>query len=321
MPLEIDYRSEGFPASSPVNNGGGVLQTTWDELLWAALTVGRPNRHYVFRHGTSSSYEALFRCSLVRMALEQRRPSAHRLRRTSAAKTLDPSEKGAVNYFLGMTMCRLFSAKLLSVPWLLHLDVFRPMLNPVLAGRSRPDLVGQTLSNEWVSIESKGRVGSPGAEAKHKAKEQAQRLIGIDGQKPRFHVGCITYFRSEVLQFFWRDPEPDRNRPRNPIELSFEEGILRHCYKPILNLIASQSQHLDNELYARGLIPIEDLDIKVSVHPGVFELLAKEKWGELKGFCIREGKSLHEEGYQLDGIRIAAGPTWALPFKEFDVAR
>lgn len=47
-----------------------------------------------------------------------------------------------MNYFLGMTFCKLFAAKLLNTPWLLHLDVFRPTLNPVLSGRSRPDLVG-----------------------------------------------------------------------------------------------------------------------------------------------------------------------------------
>jgi hypothetical protein len=47
------------------------------------------------------------------MSLEQSGPRASLLRRT-AARTLDPSEKGAVNYFLGMTFCKLFAAKLLN---------------------------------------------------------------------------------------------------------------------------------------------------------------------------------------------------------------
>jgi hypothetical protein len=132
MTLRIDYSSDGFPTAGPVANGSATLGTTWNELLWAALTVGRPNRQYVFRHGTPSAYEGLFRLSLVRMALEQSGPTATRLRRTAAARTLDPSEKGAINYFLGLAICKLFAAKLLNVPWLLHLDVFRPMLNPIL---------------------------------------------------------------------------------------------------------------------------------------------------------------------------------------------
>ena len=68
--LQIEYESEGFPATSGVVNGSSVLETSWDELIWAAVTVGRPNRQYVFKHGQASVYEALFRLSLVRMALQ-----------------------------------------------------------------------------------------------------------------------------------------------------------------------------------------------------------------------------------------------------------
>jgi len=132
--LRIDYESEAFPPASGISNGNSILQVTWDELLWAAVTVGRPNRQYVFHHGMASKYEALFRLSLVRMALEQSGPRGNRLRRTTAARTLDPSEKGAVNYFLGLAVAKLFADKCLDAPWMLHLDVFRPQLNVQLAG-------------------------------------------------------------------------------------------------------------------------------------------------------------------------------------------
>lgn len=89
--------------------------------------------------GEGSLYEALFRLSSIRMALEQTGPSATRLRRTQAARTLDPAEKGAVSYFMGIAVAKLFAAKLIDARWLLHLDVFRPLFNIVLRGRSRPD--------------------------------------------------------------------------------------------------------------------------------------------------------------------------------------
>src|SRR5882757_5639345 len=101
--MDIEFISEGFPNPGPVTNGTDTLSVTWDDLLWAAITVGRPSRHFIFRHGVSSLYEALFRASALRMTLEQISPVARRLRRTAAAKSLDPSEKGAVNYFLGLT--------------------------------------------------------------------------------------------------------------------------------------------------------------------------------------------------------------------------
>ena len=108
------------------------------DLLWAARTVGRPNTAYVLAHGDASYHEALFRLSLVRMALEQR-PFSGSLQRTDAFRSLDPTEKGAVSYFLGMVFCKLFASRFLHTMWLLHLDVFRDQLDSaLLGGRSRP---------------------------------------------------------------------------------------------------------------------------------------------------------------------------------------
>jgi hypothetical protein len=69
----------------------------------------------VFGHGDSSLYEAIFRWSMLRMALEQSGPTAYRLRRTGTARELDPMEKGAVNYFIGMVMCKVFAEKRQSI--------------------------------------------------------------------------------------------------------------------------------------------------------------------------------------------------------------
>ena len=119
------------------------------------LTVGRPNTAYVFTHGDASYHEALFRLSLVRMALEQE-PSSGSLLRTTAFRSLDPTEKGAVSYFLGLAICKLFASTLLHTEWLLHIDVFRDQLDVTLLGRSRPDLVGQGDNDAWHAFECKG---------------------------------------------------------------------------------------------------------------------------------------------------------------------
>ena len=316
QPLRIDYVSEGFPAGGSVANGPAVLSTFWDELLWAAITVGRPNRQYVFRHGDASRYEALFRWSLIRMALEQRGPTAYRLRRTAAVRTLDPTEKGAVSYFLGMTLCKLFSARLLDAPWVLHLDVFRPMLNAVLRGRSRPDLVGQTSSNDWVVLESKGRVSAPNAGAKNKAKQQAQRVISVNGAPPSFCVGCITYIQREVLQFYWRDPEPEATKHREVIRVTGDDGIWRHYYSPVLELVRSQPEDFGEMLLKPSLMSVTGLDIAVGIHPFILEHLVHARWGDAKQSCLQMADKLHQSDYQADGIRVVAGSTWSSPFEE-----
>jgi hypothetical protein len=64
-------------------NGAHTLIVWPEQLLWAAATVGRAN----------------------------------------FIDVLDPTEKGAVSYNLGLVVSKLFSEMLLGVPWLLHLDV------------------------------------------------------------------------------------------------------------------------------------------------------------------------------------------------------
>jgi hypothetical protein len=63
-----------------------------------------PPTYHVFRHGEASFHEAIFRLALIRMAVEQ--AWSGYLRRTDAFAALDPTEKGMVSYFLGMTLCK-----------------------------------------------------------------------------------------------------------------------------------------------------------------------------------------------------------------------
>lgn len=313
---DIDYESDGFPSSGPVANGSDVLSVSWDDLLWAAITVGRPSRHFVFRYGTASLYEALFRASALRMTLEQIGPGARRLRRTAAAKSLDPSEKGAVNYFLGLTLCKLFAEMKLNAPWLLHLDVFRDRLNPrLLSGRSRPDLIGLTTGGEWIALESKGRVSPPTADAKTKAKEQAERVVSIRGTPVSYRIGGFAYFKDDVLRFFWRDPQPDGVEPPNAIRLDLtEDDIWRAYYQPILTLVGSDhAAMIEREQIP---IPIKEADLKIRVLPEVMRLLRLEKWKDAGHWCMEHKDRLAQGEVHTDGVQIIAGDSWSKPFEE-----
>ena len=310
--LSIPHETESFPPGTVVN-GSANLPVTWDDILWAAVTVGRPNRQYVFRHGAASVYEALFRWSLLRMALEQSGPRASRLRRTAAARTLDPTEKGAVNYFLGMTFCKLFAAKLLNTPWLLHLDVFRPALNPVLTGRSRPDLVGrQHHSTRWHAFECKGRISPPGATSKGKAKAQAQRLVSVNGVPCTLHIGAMTYLRGDALHFYWRDPPPENNRG---IEVPLGSDAWMHYYEPVLEAVRGANPDAlrrDRDT----LVALEGADVKIGIHPVIARYLIDRQWERAFQVASEAKGSIANDGYQPDGIKVLAGESWTNRFVE-----
>ena len=314
--LEIEFQSEGFPLGCPVRNTTTDLRVGWDDLLWAAITVGRPNWHYVLRHGTASLYEALFRISAVRMTLEQGSPRARRFRRTAAARNLDPSEKGAMNYFLGLTLCKLFAEKTLGAPWMLHLDVFRQQLNPrLLSGRSRPDLIGCTPTGEWLALESKGRVSPPSADAKKKAKDQAKRVVSVNGDPVAYRIGGFSYFKDETLKFYWKDPQPDGTEPANAIRLELsEDDLWKAYYRPIAELFRSaQSAGFEQR---ESAILLEEADLELKLQPEVLQLLRVGKWKDAGQWCLEHSNRLAEGKVRGDGLQILAGDTWRSPFKE-----
>jgi hypothetical protein len=306
--LLLDYESDSFP-SAVLPSGESQLSVTWDDILWAAVTVGRPDIFHIFRYGQASIYEAIFRWSMVRMALQQRGPRGEKIVRTDAFKQLDPTEKGAVNYFLGLLICKLFAAKLLDCPWTLHLDVFRAVLSPrLLSGRSRPDMVAQSASlREWHAFECKGRASVPGTTEKQKAKTQAQRLVKVKGTTCTLHVGAITFFRNDTLEFCWRDPDPE---VRGPIEIPDPEPAWQTYYSPFVDTYRSFAARMVSAPDAQDLVPIGEMDLSVGMHPTVAPLLLHGDWQRTREVA----RELHEEfassGYQPDGLLVKAGPSW-----------
>lgn len=274
------------------------ISTSWDELLWAAITLGRPSTYHVFRHGQASFHEAIFRLSLIRMAVEQ--DWSGYLRRTDAFAALDPTEKGMVSYFLGMTLCKVFASRLLQTPWLLHLDVFRPLLNPVTLGRSRPDLVGEDITGNWHAFECKGRASVPSSADRAKAKAQAQRLVSVNGRTCTLQIGSFAFFRSDLLEFYWRDPEPD---PGDAIELPKPMAEWRYYFEPALSL----ASEIDSEVMAAER---ELADVTVKIHPQVRRLLEDGEWSQARHLANELRSAFVSQGYQPDGIRVTAGESW-----------
>lgn len=301
MTLRIDYRSESFPSVYGVPHTG-TLNTSWDELLWAALTIGRPSTYHVFRHGPSSFHEAIFRLSLVRLAVEQ--DWSGRLRRTDAFAALDPTEKGMVSYFLGMTLCKLFAWKLLRTPWLLHLDVFRAQLNLTTLGRSRPDLVGENNGGMWHAFECKGRSSNPSSADKGKAKAQAERLVSVDRVPCSLHIGSFAYFRSDLLEFYWKDPDPGS---MEPIELPPPNEEWRYYFDYAFSITSAS----EGGAFAEER---ERTDLTVDAHPKVRRPLELGRWLEAQQVASDLQSEFGQAGYQPDGLRVVAGESWSRPF-------
>ncbi len=313
--LFLNYQNEGFPAAI-LPNAQLRLKVTWDDILWAAVTVGRPNVFHVFRYGNASIQEAIFRWSMMRMALQQRSAWGQRLVRTDLFKRMDPTEKGAVNYFLGLLMCKLFASKLLDAPWTLHLDVFRPILNPrLIGGRSRPDMVAQSASTtQWHAFECKGRASVPSTAEKQKAKAQAQRLVSVNGTPCTFHIGAITFFRNDAVEFYWRDPGPDG---REHIEIPDPNLGWRSYYEPVVQVIRSRGEGA--ALEPNASVQIEELDLAIAIHPAIASILFASDWLRARAVARERRDDFASHGFQSDGLRVKAGKSWAEPLPASEI--
>jgi len=306
---QIEIECLGFPQSSRFYSQ--AEEFSWDDILWAAMTVGRANWLHVFQYGNSSLWEAICRIAMVRMTLCTDLNHTNFFC-TSAFRALDPSEKGAVSYFIGMAMCKLLSERFLQVPWLMHLDVYRSQINvSLLSGRSRPDLIGPSLSGDWVVFESKGRSSKPDREDKNKAKIQASRISQINNQQVRYNIALFSYYASDdCLKIYCEDPPADE---QEEIHLTVKPDMLiQTYYNPLIEFIGEHA--LRNQLKTGEFTSIEQDDFSIGIEPELIELLLRE---DHRGACEYLAKSddrrtdaKNAAVYKLDGVCVKAGETW-----------
>ena len=309
MPI-VRYNATNFPtAYHPGLAGSHSLSFTWAELVWSAISVGRAELLHLFRYGPFSAFEMVYRAAILYANLNQ--TNANRLRRSSAYDGLDPSEKSAISYFMGLTLSKLFADKLLDVPWLMHLDVYRAQLDPaLLAGSSRPDLVGQNSSGQWIAIESKGRTNDFDQAALSRAKEQVESLSTIGGVAPTLRIALLAYFDEGRLACAVDDPDEHDKRdfkeiPDIPLT---REKLIEGYYRPFREWVREapniEIEEINNRRYRVGYMP--EVDVSIGIED---ELLVETAAEAPQG--LRRRESTENEYQAPDGLLVRVGELWS----------
>ena len=212
----IDLTSFSFPQAIALPPS---FQFSKAKLAWAAITTGKPNRAATRRHAGFSYHEMLFRWNLVLSSLNFLRADGY-LENSVLFNDMDPSEKGGLNFFLGMAFAKIAAQDLLDVPWLAHYSWFqRTGQITWQPSRSTADLIGQNATTrEYVVIEAKGRNNHQYGDALNKAVRQAKQNYYVNNVRCSLHIGSVLYREpvSNRLALVWEDPEPER-----------KDGILR----------------------------------------------------------------------------------------------
>lgn len=225
MPFELSATFRDF--YGPGTSTTVPLPASWPQLVRAAATVGRDvpwttagiNPIYL-------RYERAWRIAMMQSCLREspHRQSA-RVTRTDVYMTLDPSEKGAVSFFLGQATAKYVAEVMFGCIIFAHLDSARRHCGLPSVGR-RPDFIGLCSDGRILVVEAKGRSGSLGG-VLEQAKLQFASVTSGD-----LTYAHASFFRGSELRVGMLDPEPG---VREGIPM---RGILLAYYDPLRRMIA-----------------------------------------------------------------------------------
>jgi hypothetical protein len=262
MPI-LRYHAADFGGANPLLVGTHDLAVTWEQINWAAQTVGKAE-HHVGMHGLFSFFEAAYRTTIVWANLME--SATGRLTKSPAYEALDPSEKGSISYYLGLIFAKLFAFRRLDTPWLLHFDVYGDEHGALLEGNEKPDLIGLNAAGDWIVYEAKGRTGGFLTSVLDDAKDQAQEITTIGGVEPVLRVGSLVYFRSDGLHLSVADPPSGKRHRRRDVKLSERDFLVQYYAKLDAAVDVRQNtrrEERNGEEYR--ILELNDLDVEIGV--------------------------------------------------------
>jgi hypothetical protein len=178
--------------------------------------------------------------------------------KTDAYTRLDPSEKTAVSYFLGMAQAKITTELLLNVSHLIHLDAVLAALGQSTSV-SRPDFIGFDFSSMsyTMAVEAKGRSGIRDYGAIRKAKTQAGLMPTIVKTTTNICVASMASFNNEDRwDAYLEDPE----WPYDELDELDVETLLVAYYRPLVAAMrgADQRDEGNDEL---AVVYFSDVDL------------------------------------------------------------
>jgi hypothetical protein len=183
--------------------------------------------------------------------------------------------------------------------------VYRKLLSPVLAGKSRPDLVGIDIGGNWIVIEAKGRTNNLVASVLQAAKLQTQQLSTIQGLAPSLRVASESFFDpAGILSVAISDP-PGKRTKVSDLPLT-PRLILESYYRPFKTRLDDAAtvadERLRGEVFRIAHLPELDMWVGLSQRD-------RSPGNVKKPTAIR-----HSGGREFvgpDGILVRLGSAWS----------
>lgn len=311
--MRIPYTATNFPVGSPSQLvGSASLTASWTDIVWSAITAGKPGASHLLAHRWHSFADLVVRSHTVYASLRQRGQSVDR---SSLYDSLDPTEKGATSYFMGMAMAKLFASELFDTPWLFHVSMASAVgasLSYKRGSKSQPDLIGQNSSGGWIVVEAKGRTNGLDSVALTKAKAQTEMIRTINGLPPSLRVALQVFFTDHMAV---RIDDPSDARP-DALEINLDMNTALSRYYAVAKAITTKpstrevvrQQEFETVFDEDAGITIGlDSELLDRVSAGEFEQIQEKRIG------LSPRRSEEEDGATIypDGLLVRLDSRWS----------
>ena len=244
------------------------------------------------------------------------------LDRSRLYDSLDPTEKGATSYFLGMAMAKLFAAKLFNTPWLFHVSQATSGGASIVfkrGSKSQPDLIGQSATGDWIVGEAKGRTNGLDGLALTKAKHQTTMIRTINGMPPSLRVALQCYFEDR-LQVHIDDPT-DAKPEALEVKLDLNSALAK--YYSVATAITARNPTTERVLDREFVTRVdEDSGVTIGLLVSVWESVRAGKFSEIRAGSERMIERISpEDGSSTvypDGLLVRLDDRWSAQFMNLE---
>ena len=295
---EVDIEWNGCPlykclsvkSSSTCNIGTGTFTFTSDELLDAIYTCGMPWTNLIPSITKKRTKELQFKKTMIEAALKSssRGPASGNLlkQNPNCWNYLDPSEKRAVDYYLGMFFSKLISSKLFNVKYVVHLFLVEkmPSVSLIYNSKRRPDFVGFDASkNAYCLFEAKGRQDKK-LSVLTDAINQLKAVSSINGRNPFPMVATMVYFNGAKNEVALAIEDPVGEGRKDEIEIDVKK-LLRTFFEPIQEVIYEEDgKQEDSNFIYRDIILDDESIIRVTLSRDVDHWLKDQRKFDIEMF-------------------------------------
>ncbi|PYE19550.1 hypothetical protein DFR67_103463 [Williamsia limnetica] len=229
----IPYRLHDFRPIAGVHAMGRVKVNRAD-LLRASATIGvTPFGRSANRAPTVT--ELLWRVAMADANLYE---DGHHWRRSDSYTFLNPTEKGAVSYFLGQVQAKIVAETIFQVSTFAQFESYLQARGIPLR-RSRPDFIGFDDSGSvFLTVEAKGRFGTRPSNTEIASAKLQSQAINPGGSYPNdFVYAHVSYFQDDHWNADLYDP-PAARKGQN---LDIQHAMFAH-YWPTVSAINERTQ-------------------------------------------------------------------------------